>query len=268
VNLYVGGDPSSGGGAGANKFTAALGGATFPAATTLWGDVNKMLGYDILVMSCEGGQFATVKLPFINNIKRYADAGGRLFNDHLHFYWLRNGPAPWPTTATYIGAADKLLTPIAATLDTTFPKGAALSAWLTNTGATTTPGQIQLYSSQHSVTVTNPALSQQWIYVPVDTQDPMMRQATQYLTFNTPVESTPANQCGRVVFTDIHVSSASGDSSHPNLASPPDPPTPFPTGCTSTTLAPQEKALEFMFFDLSSCVQQDTVVPQPPIIVP
>src|SRR5262249_45944640 len=87
VNLYTGGDPASGGGAGANKFTPALGGATFPFATALWGDVNKMLGYDILVMSCEGGQYAPVKQPFIANIKRYADAGGRLFNDHLHFYW-------------------------------------------------------------------------------------------------------------------------------------------------------------------------------------
>ncbi len=35
INLYVGGD-ASGNGAGANQFTAALGGTNFPNATTLW----------------------------------------------------------------------------------------------------------------------------------------------------------------------------------------------------------------------------------------
>jgi hypothetical protein len=39
----------------------------------------------------------------------------------------RNGPAPWPATATYIGSGDKLPSPVSAKLDATFPKGAALA---------------------------------------------------------------------------------------------------------------------------------------------
>jgi hypothetical protein len=269
VNLYVGGDPVSGSGAGANKFTPALGGAMFPAAaTTLWNDINKLLGYDILVMSCEGGQNKDSKLPSINNIKRYADAGGRLFNDHLHFFWLRQGPPPWPSTANYIGAADKLPTPITATIDTTFPKGAALGAWLTSTGASTTPGQLDLYSSQHSVTTTI-APTQQWIYVANDPNAATANvppYATQYLTFNTPVESMPANQCGRVVFTDIHVKEGPPPDGSKKDNS--DPTKPFPSACTATSLSGQAKALEFLFFDLSACVQPDGSTPQPPVVPP
>ena len=192
---------------------------------------------------CEGSPLEDEKRPHIGNMKRYADNGGRVFADHLHSSWIRTGLPPWPATANWIGVGDDLPTPITGTVDTSFPKGAALADWLVNTSASTTRGQISLVMGQHSVDATM-GTTRRWIY----TTSPA---TTQYLTFNTPVEATAANQCGRVVFTDVHVSASAGgttDTSHPGAPG-------FPSGCTSTTLSAQEKALEFMFFDLSSCVR-------------
>ena len=192
-------------------------------------------------------------MPHVGNMKRYADNGGRVFADHLHSVWIRRGLPPWPATAQWIGVGTDLPSPTNATIDTTFPKGASFADWLVETGASTTRGQIPLVMGQNSVNAVV-APTTRWIY----TTTPA---STQYLTFNTPVEAPAANQCGRVVFTDVHVSNA-GDRSHPE--------TPFPTGCTAPMdMTPQEKALEFMFFDLSSCVQIDTGTPMtPPIPIP
>jgi hypothetical protein len=268
VNLYVGGD-GPGNGQGTASFSAALGGATFPDAQTLWSNTTKLLGYDILMHSCEGGQYPDAKKPYIANIKKYADSGGRLFNSHLHFYWLRSGPTPWPTTAVYLGAQNDFPKPpmsVTATIDTTFPKGAALGQWMTSTGATTTPGSIALYGSQHSVESTMPPTSQQWLYIPANTVSGQTDPSVQYLTINTPVEATPDNQCGRVVLTDIHVKNApppgggSSDDSDPKYQ--------FPGGCKATGLSGQAKAMEFLFFDLSACIQPDTTTPEPPVVPP
>ena len=66
----------------------------------------------------------------------------------------------------------------------------------------------------------------------------------QNFQFTTPNELPPNSRCGKVVFSDMHVSA--GSDSQPG--------TPFPNDCNNGALTPQEKALAFMFFDIASCV--------------
>jgi hypothetical protein len=80
-----------------------------------------------------------------------------------------------------------------------------------------------------------------------------------YFSFDTPVGPPAANQeapyCGRAVFSDLHVE---GD---PQTRDAPPP----PGGCDTGDLSPQEKVLEFMLFDLSSCVLPDSQPPGVPV---
>jgi hypothetical protein len=127
--------------------------------------------------------------------------------------------------------------------------GSTISKWLFNVGASATQGQIGLVNVKNPATSVVAGVAQRWIY-----QDSM---GEPYISANTPIEqaSNPNAQCGRLVHTGIHVAAAVSDSH-----------TPFPRGCVSAPLTAQEKALEFMFFDLSSCVTNETVPQMPPVI--
>jgi hypothetical protein len=232
VNLFAG----SG---GATRYADGLnGGANFSSAETLWNTQPSLMNYDLVLMACEAGQNPGTKgAGALQAMHDYAGQGGRVFASHWHNYWLEAGPGSFPTVANFNHQAD-LANPFTALIDTTFPKGQALSDWLVNVGGSATAGEIVIVEAQHTLDTVNNPPSRQWIY----STNP---QSVQYFTFNTPIDVPTDDQCGRVVFSDIHVSS--GDTIG----------APFPTGCVTADLSAQEKALLFMLFDLSSCIQND-----------
>ena len=235
VHLYAG----SG---GTDQFDAALGGGAFANATTLWSDSATLATYDVTFLSCEGSQNEGTK-PDTSRaaMKAYADLGGRVFASHWHNIWIEQGPTPWDTAATWDFQSD--LNEIEADVNMGFDRGAALADWLVNVMASATLGKIDITAAQHTVTAVAAGVDR-WIFQDVtDNGTP----SVQYLSFTTPLEADGTDRCGRVVFSDIHVSS--GDRSNGSLA--------FPSGgCTSdvTQMSPQEKVLAFMIFDIASCV--------------
>jgi hypothetical protein len=241
---------------------------TSPAAPessqALWNSAERLQTYDIVLLSCEGDETQDMNQQALHD---YASAGGRVFASHFHYSWFNSGPygsenlATWSTGGNNIGR-------ISATIVTTLPngqpfaKGQALQSWLGNVGALQ-GGKLALEDAKHNadVSATNTP-SQPWIVADQTSSAP---GATQYFSFNTPTDAlanvgdmSSAQFCGRVVFSDLHVGAASED----------DPEKPVPTGCTDRALSPQEAALEFMLFDLSSCIMPEDVPPTPPPVVP
>jgi hypothetical protein len=233
VHLYAGAG-------GANKFNAALGGASFTAAPAFWSNLDHLKPYDVVFLSCEGGQRPSEKpTEALKAMHDFADLGGRIFASHWHNYWIQAGPAPWPDTMTFNFQPD--LDDVTADINQSFDGGAALAQWLVAVGGSTTLGKIALTATQHTLTTVNPDLADTWIHLD---QTANGTPSVQYASFTTPLTVDPGERCGKVVFSDMHV--ASGDVSSTGI--------PFPEGCTSDGLSPQEKALAFMVFDLAACI--------------
>jgi hypothetical protein len=283
VHVFAGGEPGGTGDhtIGRPQLPGFAGAPT--SFTDLWATQAQLMAYDVTLLACEGGETYDANPPAL---EAYLNAGGRVFASHYQYAWF-GGPiasGKWylpPLPAEYAAPADwgtNLATwtkdvggdenEIGGVLDTTlngstapFPKGVALQAWLQGVGALgqngAPAGQLSIYQPKYNATVTAAnTVSQPWITAGAMSSEP---DATMYFSFDTPV-NTPVptdggapQYCGRAVFSDLHVA---GDPSTTDVP-------PAPAGCATGDLSPQEKALEFMLFDLSSCVLSDTIPPPP-----
>jgi hypothetical protein len=119
------------------------------------------------------------------------------------------------------------------------PKGPAFATWMLNVMGSTVRDQIPIAMGKQTCTGVDNVKAERWVY-----WENGGMQYPQNFQFTTPNEKSLPERCGKVVFSDMHV--ASGSTSATNK--------PYPSGCSNDPLTPQEKALAFMFFDISSCV--------------
>jgi hypothetical protein len=229
-------------------------GVAFPPVSTLF-DPAVIRKYDMMVISCHGESARSRAQPTTEKqiVKDFVDHGGRVFGSHFSFSYFRGvpgtndaklfQPTPFPLVAMWDGSPDAPYT-----IDTTFPKGVAFADWLVTVGASQVRGQIAMTGVESPALSLTPGVGQRWINT---------AGGIPYFSVPTPVEkaSMPAQQCGRFVHTGIHV--ASGGNSGP-----------FPSKCGTDPLSPQEKAWEFLIFELSACALPDKQQPTAPIVPP
>ena len=229
-------------------------------ATDLYGDPARLKSYDILMLSCECGEHEETKPAEAKAaLYDFTTSGGRVFASHFHYTWADTGPLS--EAAQWKGSEDNPENPPGPYLvDRSFPKGEAFAQWLVAVDATDKLGEVPIAQPRENVGAVYSG-AQRWVHS--KTQNASWKneapQATKYMSINTPVKRPAAEQCGKFVFADMHLY---GQDVQPVTGALPD--DDFPRSCSSD-LTDEEKALAFLFFDLSSCVQDDAKPPTKPI---
>jgi len=278
------------------------------SVNALWDTTADLQKNDVVLLSCEGaettggggagegaggGGGAPMSNAFQQSLLDYASAGGRVFASHYHYAWFKEpAGAPGPVAfaaanvATWQGknaineAIDDSRS-FSEDVDTSladggaFPEGVVLKTWLGSVGAAAS-GLLPVQYARINVAALNDGV--EWIHLDPSvtasalasgSKTKFVPSAPQYFSVDTPLGAPGANVCGRVVYSDLHVSGGPGmgvGSFAPDYAG--NGANTVPDGCAMHDLSPQEAALEFMLFDLSSCLVTigSSSPAQPPVV--
>jgi hypothetical protein len=242
---------------------------------SLWDSEADLDRYDVVLFSCEGSPTTGADSTTAPQLASYVNKGGRVFAEHYHYAFFADytntqgvafpqfaNVADWNNVGLI--ANDAYFNGIGGVIQTTlpnnkpFPEGVALKTWLGNVGALVA-GEIQVPAGngRYNATVGATNVGTPW----VQTDQNASPASTQYFSWDMPL-MPPLNDagvpeyCGRVVYSDMHVSGSANDYGSS---------TTVPAGCDNgATLSADEDAIEFILFDLSSCVTPVGYPPQPP----
>lgn len=211
------------GGAGASQM--------LPSAD-LWSSSERLGVFDLVLLGTETDANAADKpAPARQLLHDYVALGGRVLLQHHQSYFLAEGPQDVASLATFDTQPD-LANPYSVKVDVGSPRGQMLASWLDALNPNGTPGELSVAQGQNSVqSVSAPAVRLLYGDSPA---------TVQAFSVDLPV-GLGTEGCGRVTVTDLLT--AAGDSVAP-----------FPSGCTSQGLSPQEQTLAFLIFDLGACL--------------
>ena len=222
------------------------------AASNLWGNLGELEKHDMSVFSCECKETQENKGPAAYKaITDYLAKGGRIFGTDYQYVWHKYSPdVSWSNLSSIPGGAPIGSNPLA--IDTSFPKGKALADWFKFIEPTSTYGKVDCAVVLDNFSAVSQPAGQVWARSPG--HDPAIVHP-RILTVNTPAGLPADQQCGKAVHIDAHIT---GRPEQTRWA--------FPDDC-GPQLTGGEKALAFFFFDLASCIQEDTLPPEPPPII-
>ena len=247
-------NPTANGGTGRIQFYVSNGASSTagnaPSVTQLFTNQATLNAYDMVILSCDGtpavppndvsaGATGTEAM-----LQTYANARRARVRDALQLHLAHAQLRALRGTATWDVAQANPPDPLTGFIDFTNPRGQAFQ-WSQVVGASTVYGQVgPLNQTRHDFDAVNAAEAQLWLYWNNGgTKVPL------HYTFNTQVGAPAAQQCGRVLFSDFHVTNGGGGDYLERGPAP------------GTALTPQEHLLDYA--DLASCITPQTPPPPP-----
>ncbi len=215
-------------------------GESFTRADQWWDQASNLKEYDIVMHSCSDPHASQQARQAL---QEFADVGGRAFMTDLHREWLEDGTSDFQSVANW-QPQDTQVPQVKASIDINAPGGGLLFDWMDHLGRLDIANQFDAYEIWNNISSVDQNLAERWIYSGSGGNEQDL-----YIAFNTPVAAAEEQQCGRVVYSDLHV--AAGTDTNPGW--------PFPQSCSSGSMSSQEMVLVYMFFDLAACIDPDCI---------
>ena len=212
--------------------------------------------YDQILLPCWGDAFTKTPAE-LGNLISYGNAGGRFFATHYSYSWLHNngvleGTAQWDpkanTNNTNPAPGGQPFTGnVSASVPTSNP--GVFVQWLNHVGALANGNPAGTPPANPTVTIdegrhdVDKVLGQSTDWIDGTDPDPPSAAQSQMLlhfTFDMPIGQS--SQCGHAIYSDFHVNGTESNGMT------------FPNECDANALTAQERILEYMIWDLASCV--------------
>ncbi len=211
--------------------------------------------YDQILLPCWGDAF-TKNAAELGNLISYGNAGGRFFATHYSYSWLHGngvleGTAQWDPKANQNNTnpapgGQPFTGNVSVNVPTTNP--GTFVQWLNHVGAlangnpTGSPPanpMVTIAEGRHDV---DKVLGQSTDWIDGTDPNPPTGKSQMLLHFTFDMPIGQASQCGHAIYSDFHVNGTESNGMT------------FPNECVPGALTAQERILEYMIWDLASCV--------------